>query len=202
MLSSVPPYGEEIAAPRFDYQHVESVQAFQEFFTMPMGMNTARGVKTARDTNMHNAGQLPEGNTFLITGIRVLFIPDYLQHRGRAAEDEQDAKRMLLGGQLRLRIGCRDYLDDGPLAKFPSLMPKTWMGELAYLTPDAEEAHWQLLYDPVPERLARVLSYQLVPVFIAPNQFFCVQVLAEPQPLNAPGKLGVILDGRLIRQAQ
>lgn len=196
----LPGIREEMFAPRYDYRVIDAVQAYTEFFTIPMGMETAHGMKTARDTNMVNAGTLPQGCRFLATGIRVLFIPDALAHRGRKAEDEQDAKRVLLGGELRLCVANRDYVVDGPLAKFPTCLPRTWMGELAYLTPEAEEPHWQAIYDPTLQRIANLHAYKITPLFIQSQQFFCVRICAEPQPLNAPGKLGVILDGHIIRE--
>lgn len=198
----LPGVTDELFSPRYDYQIVDAVQAFTEFFSVPVGIPVRGGVKTTRDTNMYRPNVLPEENHFLVTAIRVLFVPDALSHRGRKAEDEQDANRMLLGGELRFQIQNRDYVQDGPLAKFPTCLPRTWMGELAYLTPDAEEAHWRAVYDPTLQRIANLHAYKITPLYIQPNQFFRVQICAEPQPLNAPGKLGVILDGHLIRQAR
>lgn len=80
-------------------------------------------------------------------------------------------------------------------------MPKTWAAELAYLSPEDEEAHWQMVYDPNLERMAKLVGYQITPLFIQPAQPFDVQILHEPGPLNAPGKLGVILTGHRIRPA-
>lgn len=201
--SHVPGVCDQLYAPQYDYQLVDSVQAFMSFFVQPVGFNTARGtVKTQRDTSMHLAGQFTTGVRFLCSGVRVLFIPDCLQHRGMERRDRQDADAMLLGGQLRLRIASREYLNDGPLAKFPSLIPRTWMGELAYLSPKDEEAHWQALYDPALKRMDRLAYYKITPVFIQSNQFFCVDIMQDQtRPLHATGKLGVILDGHLIRDA-
>lgn len=185
-------------APVYDYQVIESVFAVTTFFAIPVGQSTvAHGIRTTRDTNIYAAHTLQE--EFMCTGIRVLFVPDCTRHRG-GPEDAQDARRVLLGGELRFRIGSRDYVRDAPLAKFPSMMPKTWMGELTYLTPDAEEAHWQMLYDPALPRMAKLGYYTMTPYYIQRNQFFEVQILNEPGPLNAPGKLGVILDGIMMRE--
>lgn len=96
---------ESLYAPLYDYQHVDAVLAFQTFFARPMGTPTPHGgVRTSRDTNMYLAHELPSGVRFLVTGIRVLFIPDYLQHRGRKEADEQDARRVL----FRWRAAVKD----------------------------------------------------------------------------------------------
>lgn len=193
------PWEETVYAPLYDYRVVRSILAYQCFFQHPVGVAVEEGVRTQRDTNMMMPGSMPAGNQFLITGLRVLFIPDVLGHRINRHEDEQDVNRMLLGGELRLRIGNREYVHDAPLAKFPSCLPKTWMAELAYLNADDEEARWRAVYDPSVTRAAGMAYYKITPLYIPANMHFMVEIMHEPQALNTPGKLGVILDGHLWR---
>jgi hypothetical protein len=194
-------YAEALFAPLFDYQLVRAVLAYQSFFEYPIGSNLQGKVRTDRDTNMVMAGCLPAGNSFLITGVRVLFIPDYLEHRGNREADEQDAARMLLGGSLRLRIANREYLNDAPLAKFPTCLPRTWMAELHYRNDEDEEPHWRALYDPSYAKAAGLAYYKITPLHVSPHQQLGVTILHEPGPLNAPARLGVIIDGHRIRGA-
>jgi len=193
---------EQLASALYDYHAIDAVKERHDFFHMPQGYHdSALGrCRTRLDTSMHIASCLPMGNTFLCTGIRVLFVPDAVRHRHRMRKDRQDAGRVLLGGELRLVIANRDYVTQGPLARFPACLPKTWMGELAYLSAEDEEPHWRLLYDPALPRIAAMAYHSLVPLLIQSQQYFRVEINHEAGPLNAPGKLGVILDGRLMRE--
>lgn len=196
---------EAIYSPLYDYQRIDSTANKLYFFSHPVGQGkTCRnydGCKTTFDTNMYLANSLPAGQAFLVTGVRVLVVPDCLEHRGFERRDRQDVSRILLGGTLRFILGNRDYLLDGPLAKFPSMMPRTWMAELRFDDMEKEEAHWAAVYNPSIPALNKFAYYSIVPVHIPAHQ--CFQVIAEmdPGPLHAPAKVGVILDGRLLRVA-
>lgn len=192
---------EQIASALYDYHVIDAVKERHDFFQMPQGYHDPASGKyrTSLDTSMHLAGCLPQGQFFLCTGIRVLFIPDAIQHRHRMRKDRQDAGRVLLGGELRLTIQNRYFVSQGPLARFPACLPKTWFAELAYLSEEDKEPHYRLLYDPALPRIAAMAYHALSPLFIKSEQCFCVEIHHNPSSLNAPGKLGVILDGRLFR---
>lgn len=199
------PLQEQLASALYDYREIDTVPESIRFFQYPVGMvdpNTPERPRTRLDTCMMLANQLPMGQQFLLTGVRVLFIPDCRRHRGVKKHDEYDARRVLLGGGVRFMVQNREYLYDTPLAKFPACFPKTWLAELTCLSAEDEEPHWRLLYDPALPRMAGMAYYKMTPVLIQALQYFEVSIEHTPGPLNSTAKLGVILDGRLIREGR
>jgi hypothetical protein len=194
---------EAVHMPQFDYIEVDRIYESMSFFQRPMGMPKADGtVKTVMDTSMHLAGQFPTGTGFMVTGVRVLFVPDWPAHRGNMENDEHDARAMLLGGEFMLRIQNREYLRLAPLALLPPCVPKTWAGELRPVEGDPDaEAQWRAVYDQDPSTRAVYAYMGIVPLWIMENQFFEARITATPGPLRSPGRLGVILDGRLMRSS-
>lgn len=179
--------------PLYDFVRVERLQERYNFFQIPLG-GVGMEPKTEADTNMYLPGQLPSGQQFLACGIRVLFVPDYEANRGRYKQDLQDLKRVLLAGTLRLQIQNRIYAQGAPLARFPSCFPM-----YSGVTPGQFRQYLRKrsLY-----RLAKKSYFEIVPVYIQATLNFLVSVEFDPAhrvKLNAPGRLGVILDGRIIR---
>lgn len=178
---------EEITWPLYDYQKIgQHPNTDMDFFQCPVGVMG----KTQRDTNMWNAGCLPFDNVVLVTGIRVLFFPDWPQHRLRHKKDEQDMRRVLLDGSLEFVLQNRVYLHDGPLAKFPAGFHYIYE-KPAFVTRGlrGKLAKWRMFGE----------LYKVVPLFIQHNQCFRVRLSGLPGYLNSPGRIGVILDGRMVR---
>lgn len=190
---SAPQLSDAVWWPLFDFQRVDRLRERHDFFQIPMhgiGMEP----KTEADTNLYNAGTLPSGNHFLATGIRVLFVPDFELHRGRYRQDVQDCKRVLLAGALRFQIQNRIYSQGAPLARFPSCLPM--------FSPVDEQTFRRWLRKRSLLRVQKLSYFEIVPVYIQDQQHFCVSINFDPKQrhvLNAPGRLGVILDGRMIR---
>lgn len=191
---------EQIIQPQFDYQNIDRLPAEMLFFQSPMGYQERDGhIKTSFDTSMMLHGRFGAEVTFLVTGARVLFIPDWPLHRGNADNDEHDARAALLGGKLELLIQNRCYLQCGPLAMFPSCLPSTWMAKLGEVAEGEESAHWEMVYSKEFSETSRLPYLSIVPLLITVNQYFGVRLRMEPRELRSPGRLGVILDGRLTR---
>lgn len=94
-------------------------QAQLQFFQTPQGQNS----KTAADTNMVSAGQLPAPQAFLITGISLLFIPGVnpsVFGAAAASEFANDTFQFYTKpAWLQLYIGSKDYINEAPLMRFP-----------------------------------------------------------------------------------
>lgn len=109
--------------PLFDKQVLAATAVGQQtFFAVPIG----QGGKTATDTNMELAGQIPAGQRFIITGIGVHIFPGVLPGVGSAAAGvaavngfANDVYSVLRTGRLKLTIGAKDYVNHGPLMRFP-----------------------------------------------------------------------------------
>lgn len=190
--SSVPGIQDAVWWPLYDFQRLDCTRERFDFFQLPIGVGL--DPRTERETNMYLAGCLPHGNSFLATGIRTYFVPDVELHRGRYRQDMQDIKRVLLGGTLRFVIQNRIYSQGAPLARFPSCFP-------TFSTVD-DATFRKLLRKRLLMRAQKQSYYEIVPVFIQPQQHFRVEIYFEAHErakLNAMGQLGVILDGRLLR---
>jgi len=83
------------------------------FFTVPLGGGSsvwnATGPATLEDTNMTVAGSLPAGYTHHTKGVSIQFQPNI---------SVIDAKAILKGGALQLKIAAKDQLQ-GPIIMFP-----------------------------------------------------------------------------------
>lgn len=191
--SSVPGLQDAVWWPLYDFQRIERTRDRFDFFQVPIG-GVGMEPRTERDTNMYMAGHLPHGNAFLATGIRVYFVPDADEHRGRYKQDMQDIKRVLLGGTLRFVVQNRLYTNGAPLARFPSCFP-------TFSTVD-DATFRRLLRKRLLARVQKRAYYEIVPVYLQALQHFRVEVTFEKREqakLNSVGQLGVILDGRLLR---
>lgn len=194
--SFVPGVKDSVWWPLYDFRRIDATRERVDFFQMPIGFQVDGVCRTERETNMHVPGHMPHGNDFLATGIRVYFVPDADEHRGRYRQDMQDIKRVLLGGTLRFVVQNRLYAQGAPLARFPSCFP-------TFSTVD-DATFKKLLRKRLLMRVQKHAYYEIVPVYLQQLQHFRVEVSFERHErakLNAMGQLGVILDGRLIRDA-
>lgn len=103
------------------------------FFQTPQGQGTSAsagsGPKNATDTNMVAAGSMPQNQQFLIQSVEVLFLPTTPtvtagmpavfggQLVSTIVNDEYIFRR---SGNLNLLIGSKNYVQDGPMWRFPS----------------------------------------------------------------------------------
>src|SRR5271167_2885295 len=80
-MARIPGTQDEIYAPLYDSIVYPAAGATQlTFFALPIGQGVTSapggaGAKTENDTNLTNAGLLPLGNRFYMTGIEVMFYP-------------------------------------------------------------------------------------------------------------------------------
>lgn len=83
------------------------------------------GSKTRSSTNMTLAGQIPQPEIFLATGIYVDFVSGAKLVNGAqatataVADWAQDMLAVMYSGNLEFRIGTKDYASGAPLAFFP-----------------------------------------------------------------------------------
>jgi len=99
--------------------YVDAVTTQLQFFQVPAGQSS----KTLADTNMEAAGTLPSPKSFLIETIELYFFPgNIIGGAGLAATaalNLDDLYDLTSVGWLELFIGSKNYLQEGPLMKFP-----------------------------------------------------------------------------------
>lgn len=191
---------EVIWQPLYHYQAYAMAGATQlTFFQVPVG---SAGT-TYADTNMTVGGMLPRPQEFLITGIQVYFKPGGAVNRSALAaatvlENWNDINDIIFGNSfLKLFIGSKDYLTDGPLGKFPPVFGIG--GAAAYMGTTTADMNGRAT------DYAKAVGryYSVTPVKIPANQNFNVS-LNFPTAIGAAaaGTVGVILDGFLYRLSQ
>jgi len=210
--SYVPGVDDVIWQPAYDYQTYPTAGALAfNWFTLLRGTGTTSafggaGARTNQDTNMQLSGQFGAGNQMLVLGIEVEFWPGSVPGLQTAAQptDAQtsqqpdDVYSVLRNGILSFSVQNRPYLEDGPLIKFPT---QTYLTGFAAVTNGANAtASIQIAY-----ASGCGASYNIVPVLLRENQAFQTSitfpaVIATPSGVD--GRMGVRLNGKLIRNAQ
>lgn len=192
---------EVIWQPLYDYQAYAMAGATQmTFFQTSVG----QAGTTYGDTNMSVGGQLPRPQEFLITGVQVYFKPGNAVNRAGLAvavvpENWNDINDVIFGESfLKLFIGSKDYLIDGPVGKFPPVFgiggTAAYMGQTTTVDVSGRFTDYAK---------AAGRYYSITPVKIPASQNFNVS-LNWPTAIAASvaGTIGVILDGFLYRLSQ
>jgi len=185
----------------YDFQtYAAAGQTSLTFYQVPVGQSS----KTKADTNMTLAGQLPAGQQFLAQSMEVYFFPGTL-FPGSAIGAEvidgfvNDVWEVRSGvAFLEFEIGSKKYLTEAPLMRFP---PKTRLdGWTGVATPGVIED--QMVRTSYADACGR--PYPIDPyILLESTQNFNVTISwpAAIAITNA-GRIGVVLDGLLIRNSQ
>jgi hypothetical protein len=183
------------------------------FFQNPKGQGTGfgGGAKTASDTNMTASGQLPANQMFLIRKIEVSIEPTTpsVTAQNPAVGGGGEVGPLLINdvwnigrsGNLTLTVGQKNYIELGPLGKFP---PSSWMELQAALSDATTAAGNQQTRAAFAQFKGRGFHLSPYDVMLIPTQNFGVQ-LAWPEGLQAitnPARLFVHLIGTFYRKAQ
>jgi hypothetical protein len=192
------------------------------FFSQPpgQGVTTAQGAtvgtaKTLWDTNLEIPNTLPSGKSFLVESIEVIFVPGssatantfvprLLGDFNATADDaavsmSNDSNLFYNSGLLEFNILSKNYLRETPLMAFP---PKAAIdGPAAIATNGAATgaisiaaltAHGRAYYVEPMICLQPAVNFEIV--------LRWPSVVATPSGFN--GRVGVILDGYLLRASQ
>lgn len=163
------------------------------------------------DTSMTLAGQIPQPQVYLVTGIYCDFVPGVPLIKGAQlsvaapANAADDAKTVLYSGNLKFSIGTKDYAYGAPLAFFP---PPYHLELQAALSDDSQLA---VVVDTSALTVAASAklcgeTFAMTPVEIPAGQNFGV-TLAWPEgpvapPSGVAGVMGVGLLGYMYRPVQ
>jgi len=198
---------EAIWQPLYDYLTYASVgQTELSFFANPIGQGAtshpgSTGPKTRADTNMDLAGTLPSPQRFLVTSLEVLFWPAEAiasTNDGDAGTQFNDVSDVLSSGYLSMRIGSKEYINDGPLQVFP---PTTRLAGSAALADTTTPGANQLRHINYATGAGQV--YEISPFYIPSNQNFSVKLVwPNAVPITADARIGVRLNGFLYRLSQ
>jgi hypothetical protein len=183
---NVPNTSEAIWNPLYDYQAKTAAAASQQrFFQTPVGQNS----KTIKDTNMTLAGNLPEGQSFLCTGLQVEYFPDIAVNGTDASDYIDDVLEFYKSGALRFTIGSKAWVEQGNLMKFA---PVNRMGTDSSTTVGTDR--YAIAF-------ATGREFAVAGLKIPSSQNFNVELLELPAT-STTGVIGVTLNGYLYRTAQ
>ena len=207
----------------YDYQLYATAGYTQlSFFQQPIGQGITSAIgatvgsgKTLWDTNMELGGQLPSGKAYLIESIEVLFTPGTVNTANTYTQAGfvafaavaaitvgnwvNDINTFYQSGMLELNVLSKNYLRETPLLAFP---PKAHFDlSAAIASNSATTAEVGQVFAKASGR-----PYYVEPrVTLQPAVNFDVTLrwpalVATPSGFN--GRVGIILDGYLMRASQ
>jgi len=192
------------------------------FFALPIGqgITSAQGAtvgtaKTLADTNMTAASQLPSGKRYIVETIEVVFYPGSVStantytpanpslfnatSAATVAGQANDLNLIMQSGVLDLKILDKSYLTETPLGVFP---PKTHLTLRASVASNSATTGEVALVNAYQDGRPYIVEPTIT---LDPAVTFNITVsfpgaVATPSGFN--GRLGVILDGYLMRAGQ
>jgi len=203
-MVNVPGVTETIWKPLYDIQTYPAAGSLSlSFFQRAVGTS---GITKAA-TNMLQAGQIPRGQEFLITGIEVQLLSNEADITTNSASDAtavdpvqaEEYYKVLTNGFLDLQIGSKSYLDVAPLVK---CCPRQYVDFEASITNTDSTAS---TLTSASSGLAQVrgMSFDIVPLLLVANQNFSVTIGFDAlETVTTACRLGVTLNGFLRRNAQ
>lgn len=191
--------------------YVAAGQASLSFFQNPIGQGTGfgGGAKTLSDTNMQLAGQLPNGQMFIVTSIEINFqpttpsvtadLPAAIHAANAVPNIINDSYIFWRSGNLVFNVLSKAYLSEAPLMNFPPTADLDGFAAIAAGTGIADEINATYANSQGP-------TYLLTPnnILITSNQNFKV-TLAWPEGVQAitnPARVFVRLNGMQMRLTQ
>lgn len=192
---------EVIRQTLYDFQvYAQAGQTSLSFFQVPVG----QAGKTKADTNMQLAGQLPAGQQFVVQSAEVYFFPGTIVPGVGPVANlidgfTNDVWAVYKNGFVEFQVGSKLYLTEAPVGRFP---PKTrldgWSSENGNTTAAAA------LYTRTSYAVFAGRPYPIDPyILLESTQNFNV-TLSWPTavPITNAGRIGVVLDGLLVRNSQ
>lgn len=186
-------------------------QTSLQFFQNPKG----QGGKTIADTNMEQAGTLPNPKSFLIESIELYFLPADAPVEAVNNDEDTDAAaptfandvyKVFKSGSLDLFIGSKSYLTEAPIGRFP---PKTRLdvnfgAALAFAQACAADGERQVVGN-YASWCGRPYFLKPASILIPPTQNFSV-TLTWPSAValssQNDARIVCVLDGYLYRLSQ
>jgi hypothetical protein len=191
---------EGIRSSLYDFQpYAQAGQTELNFFQVPVGQSS----KTLVDTNMQTAGVLPNPQNFLVTNIQVYFYftaSDLATFGAQAAAEQiNDVYDVMKSGYLEFFIGSKNYVQEGPLGRFP---PRTGLIVSSSLADQSTIA--ANLLSKIAYANFGGAPYDLTPpILLTPTQNFRVSTKwPTAVALSAIARIGIVMEGILYRLSQ
>lgn len=220
-----PAQSEVIKQTLYDFQlYATAGVASMPFFQLPIGQGVTSALgavvgtpKSIADTNMQSQGALPSGVAYKVESIEVIFLPGSVNTANTytraalsifavaaaatvAGNYVDDVNTFYQSGTLELNILQKNYLREAPLLRFPPKAQFELSAALASNSATVGEVAAVLA-----KAGGRPYYLDVCPITIKPAINFDVTlrwpgVVATPSGFN--GRVGVILDGLMMRASQ
>jgi len=190
---------EGIRSSLYDFQTYGTAGSTQfDFFQVPQGQAN----KTLSDTNMEQAGTLPNPKHFLALNIQIYLLstlPIASLGAPAAARAMNDIQDIAHAGYLEFFIGSKNYVQEAPLGRFP---PRTGL-IVSSSQSDATTAAAGLQSKIAYANLGGAVYSLQPPILLMPTQNFKVSLkFPTAIPVSANVRIGVVMEGVLYRLSQ
>lgn len=187
----------------YDYQtYAAAGQNSLSFFQTPTG---ASG-RTLEDTNFPGAGSLPNGMQFTLQELQFLFIPGASVTPGSFGAEAapnfvRDTYAVGSRGHVKLTYSSKDYIDEGPLMRFPPDARMAGFGAAADATTAGANLQTLLNYGQWAGKTRRIADLKIA------SQVNLNITVSWPNgvvalPSTVAGRLGCLMVGVLDRAPQ
>lgn len=190
---------EGIRSSLYDFvSYAQAGHTSLDFFQVPQGQSG----KSLADTNMETAGSLPNPKNFLVTNVQVYFYPagDVAQFGAQAAaENLNDVWDVMKSGWLEFFIGSKNYVQEGPIGRFPprtGLIMSSSVADQSTIAANLQTRNAYANFGGAP--------YELTPpILLTPTQNFRVSLKwPSAVPISADARIGIVMEGVLYRLSQ
>lgn len=190
---------EGIRSSLYDFQTYGTAGGTQfDFFQVPQGQSS----KTLADTNMEQAGTLPNPKHFLAMNIQIyLFSTLDIATLGApaAAEAINDINDIAKNGYVEFFIGSKNYVQEAPIGRFPPRTGLIVSSSQSDATTPAAALQSKIAYANMGGGV-----YELKPpILLMPTQNFKVSIkFPTAVAVSANVRIGVVMEGILYRLSQ
>ena len=190
---------EGIRASLYDFQsYAQAGQTGLDFFQVPQGQSS----KTLADTNMPTAGSLPNPMSFLVTNIQIFFFPAAkisILGADAIADALNDVQAVGQGGWLEFYIGSKNYIQEGPIMRFPPKNGLIVSSSMDSQTTPAASLQTKNSY----ANFGGAIWELKPPILLNPTQNFRVSLKwPTAVAVSALARMGIVMEGLLYRLSQ
>lgn len=190
---------EGIRSSLYDFQTYGAAGGSQfDFFQVPQGQAS----KTLADTNMEQAGTLPNPKHFLALNMQVFVfstLPIASLGAPAAAEAVNDIQDLAQSGYLEFFIGSKNYVQEAPISRFPSRTGLIVSSSQSDATTAGAGLQSKIAY----ANFGGAVYELQPPILLMPTQNFKVSLkFPTVVPVSADIRIGVVMEGILYRLSQ
>ena len=186
----------------YDTRFFDTTIADYTFFMQPIGSTWRIGAKTLTETNMYDAGKLPNGQVMIFTRMGIQCIPYLAVDGSNGAELVQAFYNILDSSVFEIKIQGREFdyqIHGSEFLPIVHSSGNTGGTNIGFRVGDAITSGWSKL-DPTPIVIDQLVSFQVIHRLNNPDTNVVTVLNASATLLNAAySTMKVTLEGLLTR---